>query len=293
MTNQRWNEREDWRDRDSRREARQFEEGHNPAGAAQNYHGPEDRSWNARSGGDRFYGDYGARNYGDGGPTGYPREDYLGSSRRFEGGQRYGREGRGGQDYGYDRGAGGYGVEWSDRDSYDARRADSGGRGRYGREDYRADDRGDFRRGGYGQYDSDRGYQAYGRSGRDTGRDGGFGDPNPYVQAATDGETQGAHRGRGPSDYKRSDDRIREDVNDRLTDDAHIDASGIQVAVKDGEVTLSGTVDSRFAKRHAEDLADRISGAKHVQNNLRVSDATNRTRETTSTATTRGTSSFS
>ena len=31
-------------------------------------------------------------------------------------------------------------------------------------------------------------------------------------------------------------------------------------------------VDSRFAKRHAEDLVERISGAKHVQNNLRVSE---------------------
>lgn len=40
--------------------------------------------------------------------------------------------------------------------------------------------------------------------------------------------------------------------------------------MKDGEVTLTGTVDSREARRHAEDLIDRMSGVKHVQNNLRV-----------------------
>ena len=78
------------------------------------------------------------------------------------------------------------------------------------------------------------------------------------------------HRGRGPKNYTRSDDRILEDVNDILSDDGHIDASDIEVEVRDGEVTLSGTVSSRFAKRHAEDLAERMSGVRNCQNNLRV-----------------------
>jgi osmotically-inducible protein OsmY len=82
-----------------------------------------------------------------------------------------------------------------------------------------------------------------------------------------------AHRGRGPKGYTRSDDRIREDVCDRLTDDPHVDASEIDVRVANGEVTLSGTVTDRTAKRHAEDLAERIGGVRHVQNNLRVSPA--------------------
>jgi len=80
------------------------------------------------------------------------------------------------------------------------------------------------------------------------------------------------HRGRGPKGYTRSDDRIREDVSDRLSQDPHIDASDIEVSVSGGEVTLSGTVQRRFDKRHAEDLAERVSGVKHVQNNLRVSE---------------------
>ena len=80
------------------------------------------------------------------------------------------------------------------------------------------------------------------------------------------------HAGRGPSDYTRSDERIREDVNDRLTDDPRIDASSISVTVGNCEVTLNGTVNDRWAKRRAEDCAERVSGVKHVQNNLRVMD---------------------
>ncbi|MEQ3711605.1 BON domain-containing protein [Tateyamaria sp.] len=33
---------------------------------------------------------------------------------------------------------------------------------------------------------------------------------------------------------------------------------------------MSGEVDSKQAKRHAEDCADACSGVEHVQNNLRV-----------------------
>ncbi|RXZ65087.1 BON domain-containing protein [Pelagerythrobacter rhizovicinus] len=78
------------------------------------------------------------------------------------------------------------------------------------------------------------------------------------------------HRGRGPANYTRSDQRILEDVCDALTDDWDLDASGIQVSVENGEVTLDGTVDSRFDKRRAEDCAEDVSGVGHVQNNLRV-----------------------
>ena len=81
------------------------------------------------------------------------------------------------------------------------------------------------------------------------------------------------HRGRGPSDYVRSDDRIREDVNDRLTEDYWVDASRIGVTVAGGEVTLDGAVDGKRAKRRAEDIADDVTGVKHVQNNLRVDSA--------------------
>ena len=37
-----------------------------------------------------------------------------------------------------------------------------------------------------------------------------------------------------------------------------------------GEVVLSGTVDSRYSKRLAEDIAESVMGVSNVQNNLRV-----------------------
>lgn len=51
-----------------------------------------------------------------------------------------------------------------------------------------------------------------------------------------------------------------------------LDASDITVTVSGGEVMLEGQVESRQAKRAAEDCAEGCSGVKHVQNNLRVRD---------------------
>ncbi|MHC2491779.1 osmotically-inducible protein OsmY [Sinorhizobium meliloti] len=78
------------------------------------------------------------------------------------------------------------------------------------------------------------------------------------------------HRGKGPKGYTRSDARIQEDVSDRLSDEGMLDASDIAVSVTNGEVQLSGLVDSKWAKRRAEDCAEAVSGVKHVQNNLRI-----------------------
>jgi hypothetical protein len=80
----------------------------------------------------------------------------------------------------------------------------------------------------------------------------------------------GEHAGRGPKGYKRSDDRLREDVCDRLTEDAEVDAREITVQVRDGEVTLQGTVPARSMKRAAEDCAESVSGVQQVHNQLRV-----------------------
>jgi osmotically-inducible protein OsmY len=83
-------------------------------------------------------------------------------------------------------------------------------------------------------------------------------------------ETQGSARGLGPKGYRRSDERISEDVHQRLTDDPWLDASDVEVAVSSGEVTLSGVVKSREAKHRAEHLVEAVSCVKHVQNNLRI-----------------------
>ena len=83
-------------------------------------------------------------------------------------------------------------------------------------------------------------------------------------------EARAGHRGRGPKGYRRADSRIQEDVNDRLTEDPYIDATDIEVAVAEGEVTLTGMVASREDKRRAERLAEQVTGVGDVQNSLRV-----------------------
>ncbi|MFO0745442.1 MAG: BON domain-containing protein [Myxococcota bacterium] len=85
-----------------------------------------------------------------------------------------------------------------------------------------------------------------------------------------DRPSAGGHRGKGPKNYTRSDEQLREDVCRRLTDHDGIDAGDIDVKVEGGEVTLVGTVADRQMKRMAEDVAEDCSGVKHVQNNLRV-----------------------
>jgi hypothetical protein len=78
------------------------------------------------------------------------------------------------------------------------------------------------------------------------------------------------HRGRGPKNYNRTDERIREDICDRLTDDDDVDATLITIEVKDGEVTLLGTVEDRMMKHRAENCAANVSGVRDVNNQLRT-----------------------
>lgn len=79
------------------------------------------------------------------------------------------------------------------------------------------------------------------------------------------------YAGRGPKNYRRSDDRIREEICDRLTDDWRIDATDVEVIVNNGQVTLGGSVHSREEKRKAEDLVESVPGVHDVHNTLRVS----------------------
>ena len=76
--------------------------------------------------------------------------------------------------------------------------------------------------------------------------------------------------GRGPQGYRRSDERITEDINEELTRNDELDASGISVEVKNGEVVLKGTVSDRDSKRRAEEIAESCSGVKDVQNQIRI-----------------------
>ncbi len=79
-----------------------------------------------------------------------------------------------------------------------------------------------------------------------------------------------SYRGRGPQNYRRNDDRIREDICELMTEDDELDPSEVEVTVQNGEVTLIGSVESRGDKRRAEHLAERVPGVWDVHNRLQV-----------------------
>ena len=79
----------------------------------------------------------------------------------------------------------------------------------------------------------------------------------------------GRFSGNGPKGYKRSDDRIREEVCEALYSSPRVDASDIEVTVNQGCVSLKGTVESRDAKREAESCIENLSGVEDVFNELR------------------------
>ena len=240
----------------------------------------------------QYYGQYNQRSDSEYGRGYTPRSDY---GRDWES-ERYGNEGRF------------PGDETSDRYSSASRRGYQSGRQNYwgrGWENERDESNRESRYGSYGRSGAERGYsegltgdypqrynyptgfrstERYGERerGRDYDREGGrgwwdrasdevaswFGDEEAERRRRMDDRRE--HRGRGPKGYRRSDERIKEDVNDRLSDDYYLDASDVEVSVQNQEVTLTGTVNNRNDKRRAEDLAESVSGVTNVENRLRV-----------------------
>jgi osmotically-inducible protein OsmY len=91
-----------------------------------------------------------------------------------------------------------------------------------------------------------------------------------YPGGAYDALQEISHRGKGPKGYRPTDGRLAELVCERLTDDPVIDARNISVDVKDGEVTLTGSVEERRQKYAAEDVVADVFGVCEVHNNLSV-----------------------
>lgn len=89
-------------------------------------------------------------------------------------------------------------------------------------------------------------------------------------ETAARGRAQPRRPSVAPRRYQRPDDRIRDDVYDRLCGETGADASEVEVAVHDGEVTLGGTVPDREDKRRIERVAEGVLGVKEVFNRLRV-----------------------
>ena len=81
---------------------------------------------------------------------------------------------------------------------------------------------------------------------------------------------RGPHVGKGPKGFQRSPESLKERVCERLESDGALDASEIEVEVKNCEVTLTGKVCSREDKREAEQCAESVNGVKDVHNRLTV-----------------------
>ncbi len=248
---------------------------YNPGGYAQVNYNQDDERDHFRSAGGNYGSQYGYSPYNQG--RGYNRQQDMYGSTNY--GSQYG------DPYG-NRRTGGY-TQNRDDEPYGTPQGTGYG---FGGNDYRNrqgnDNSNNYGNAGYGR-DLDERYRQnsnwnnrrdYGR-GREDDRNwwdrtkdevaSWFGDDEAERRREFD-RISGPHRGKGPRGYKRSDDRMREDINDRLSDDDYVDASDIEVTVNDGNVLLSGTVDSRDAKRRAEDIAEAVRGVSNVENRIRV-----------------------
>lgn len=180
----------------------------------------------------RGYGGGQERYYGQSNPRpASPRYEHGGRQQGYGGGQGYG------QQYGQSFGQGGdYGQSGS---GY-------GGGQQYGGQQFGGQQFG--AQGGSGQYGmpGQQGSQRFGQ------------------------QTQSNRNRRGPKDFVRSDERIREAVCERLSEEDSIDISEVSVNVKEGCVTLEGTVPERRMRHTIEDIADNCWGVKDVENHVRV-----------------------
>ena len=91
-----------------------------------------------------------------------------------------------------------------------------------------------------------------------------------YPGGALDALLSISHRGRGPKNYRRSDEFLREMICEQLTEDPFIDAVDVSVDVQEGEVTLTGTVPMRSQKMEIEDMVADINGVTEIHNMLAV-----------------------
>lgn len=225
--------RQQYDQRADRRDSQGYYGGYPEDGASIHGQNPRDQDhWGSRE----FPQDrYGRGSHGQGN---YPLGGYEGAQRGLGRGERLDQGNHGQQSGRYGREQGQHGQRGNQ----------SGfGQSAYGRGFYGEDDHGQGNEPGYGQ--GAYGHGAYGQSGM---------------------QGRQSQRGKGPRNYSRSDERITEDLNEQLSQDDEIDATDINVSVSNGEVTLEGTVEQRWIKHRIEDLAERCSGVKEVENRIRV-----------------------
>jgi hypothetical protein len=252
-----------------------------------------DREYSGSPGGDNRFS---AEGYG--GPGGYQPEGAV-NQRNFGGGQAHGSTAGYGGGYGGGEGyrQSGYGGQAMSRQSFGAggersRSQGFGGQNYWGQGGTGGTDFGSGQgfggqgyagQGGqYGQYgqgsqfgqNRNTGYSDMSSSGYGSGMSGGYGQGMRGYGMQGGGTERGdstrGFRGLGPKGYRRSDERLQEDICERLTDDPMIDASDVTVQVAGGVVTLEGSVSDRRLKHRIEDMVEQCGGVGEIRNNLSV-----------------------
>ena len=237
------------------------------------------------------------------------REERYGAGDRYGPSDRYGTGDRYG--IGYGQGTGGaqrYGQGEERYGQGSEQRFGQGGEQRYGQGGTWQGGGQRYGQGGSNTWQGGRGSWGGGGSSYQGGREGGSmqadgwtGEPDEmrwgrqqglygsseyggYISSQRSQADYQSHVGKGPKGWQRSDERIREEVNEALARHPEIDASDIEVRVQGGEVTLTGTVTDRRAKRLAEDVAEQVFGAKDVTNQIKVNKNRFGDRDVTATA---------
>ncbi len=82
----------------------------------------------------------------------------------------------------------------------------------------------------------------------------------------------------------KEDVQLHADMAEELASDPSIDASRIAIAIRDGVITLTGTVPSYWQKVEAENVARRVNGVRAVANELQVELPTEHVRDDTDIA---------
>jgi osmotically-inducible protein OsmY len=67
-----------------------------------------------------------------------------------------------------------------------------------------------------------------------------------------------------------TDDTISDAVRVKLASDQVVGVLPLQVTVKDGVVTLAGSVEQKSLKSRAESVAKKVKGVKKVVNNIEI-----------------------
>jgi hypothetical protein len=91
-------------------------------------------------------------------------------------------------------------------------------------------------------------------------------------ESGWDGEPRGPLRPVPPDPRtgRRSDERVLRDILESLAENEAIRSGEIDIVVRDGEVTLTGTVADRATRKQAETCVAAVFGVRDVTNQLRI-----------------------